>query len=258
MLAGSGWELGTLMFDVTLKTQCGNNARLARWAWRVPVLWASLLVLLALTGAGWAAGADSDVHNPATSVAPSSVASIGAVRTGLPFAVADFDGDLRPDLASVQSGVNQSGSTNYSIQLRLSAAGRQSIQLVAPTGGLFIEARDVNGDNAVDLVLTTAWFRQPVAIYLNDGHGGFSRASPNAFPGAFSGSKTNWTSTETFAADTVGVPPQSGAGICAAEPDSLHDRSPERLIAPSSAGFATHPFLVSQPGRAPPSEVSYL
>lgn len=235
------------MRDIALKFDRQTDVKHSHPSLRNSVLWLSFLLLLGLAGAGGAA-ANADVAN----------SSIEAVRPGLAFAVADFDGDQRPDLASVQSGANSSGGANYRIQLQLSATGQRSIQLLAPTGGLFIEARDVNGDHAVDLVLTTAWFRQPVAIYLNDGHGGFSRAEPNAFPGAFSGSKTNWTTSTNPAADTVGVPPQSGAGIRAAQPDSLHDRSPQRLIPPSSAGFPINLFLVSQPGRAPPSEFSCL
>jgi hypothetical protein len=180
------------------------------------------------------------------------------LRPGLPFAIADFDGDLRPDLASVQSGANVSGSTDYWIQLRLSAAGRQSIQLLAPAGGLSIEARDVNGDHAVDLVLTTAWFRQPIAIFLNDGHGSFSRVEPSAFPEAFKEPTTNWLSDSRVLAGAVGVAPRSGAGICTDETNSLHDRSPAGSIASSCAGFPVSSFLVSAPGRAPPSDVPHL
>ncbi len=236
------------MFDTALKSDHRTAVGRARRTPRNSVLGASvLLLLLGLIGAGRAA-ANTDSQN-------SLIAKTGP---GLPFAIADFDGDHRPDLASVQSSANSSGNTNYRIQLQLSEVGRQSIELVAPAGGLRIEARDVNGDHAVDLVLTTAWFREPVAIYLNDGHGRFSRAEPDAFPGAFSESKTNWTSAANLAADAVGVPPQSGAGIRATESDSLHDKTLPRLIPPSSAGFPISPFLVSQPGRAPPSEVFYL
>ena len=208
----------------------------------------SLIVFLFVSLIGGSAAARADVHNP-------PVTSPGV---SLPFAVADFDGDLRPDLASIQAGANIAGTTDYRIELQLSAAGQQSIQLVAPAGGLLIEARDVNGDHALDLVLTTAWFRQPVAIFLNDGHGRFSRAELTAFPRAFGESKTNWVSTRSLATDAVGVPPQSGAGICAEQNDSLHDQSPAGLIPRSSAGFPVSPFLVSHPGRAPPSEVPYL
>src|SRR5208283_2221452 len=78
-----------------------------------------------------------------------------AVGLGLPFAIADLDGDLRPDLADVQIGRSDLSFTDYWIQLRLSAAGPQTILVVAPSGGLQIAARDVNGDHAIDLVLTT-------------------------------------------------------------------------------------------------------
>lgn len=161
-------------------------------------------------------------------------------------------------MASVQAGANIAGSTNYRIHLELSAVGQQSIQLVAPAGGLLIEARDVNGDHALDLVLTTAWFRQPVAIFLNDGHGGFSRSEPTSFPGAFSESNTNWVSITNLVTDAVGVPPQSGSGIYATRKDLLHDRSPAGSIPPSTVGFPVNHFAVSQPGRAPPFEVPHL
>jgi hypothetical protein len=204
-----------------------------------PIFRASVLFLVVLSGS-CKASSGRDLSKPTAASGP-----------GLPFAIADFDGDLHPDFASVESGVNSSGNTNYRIQLQLSALGRQSIQLVAPAGGLFIEARDVNGDHAVDLVLATAWFRKPVAIFLNDGHGRFSRAEPTAFPGAFTQSD-NWIPTAKLAVDGVGAPPQSAVGICANESNAQHSRSPAGLTLLPSPGFSARPFLVSQPGRAPP------
>ena len=209
-------------------------------------LWISFLLLLGFAIRSTVQAADLK-NRAATSIGP-----------GSRFAIADFDGDLRPDLARVEAGANTSGGANYWIQLQLTSIGRQTIQLVGPAGGLVIEARDVNGDRAIDLVLATAWFRQPVAIFLNDGHGGFSRAEPNAFPAAFKVSKTHWLSTANLATDAVGLPPQSGADARAEENNALDDRSAAGWIPPSRAGFPLGPFLISQPGRAPPSEVSYL
>lgn len=217
-------------------------------ATRRDLLVRALILLLFLGLVGGSAAAEAAIQNP-------PVSSLGA---GSQFAIADFDGDLRPDLVSVQAGASMSGSTNYRIQLQLTSAGRQSIQLVAPAGGLLIEARDVNGDHSIDLVLATAWFRQPVAIFLNDGHGSFSRVEPTAFPGAFNESKTNWVSGSNLSIDAVGVPPQLGTGLCTEETDLLHYGSPADVIPPPSAGFPAHPFLVSQPGRAPPSKVSHF
>jgi hypothetical protein len=171
------------------------------------------------------------------------------------FAIADFDGDVRPDLASIHAELNSSGDTNYWIQLQLSSVGRQSIHLVAPAGGLSIEARDVNGDHAIDLVLATAWFREPVAIFLNDGRGGFSRVEPTAFPGAFAPSCTDWAATSNRLLDAFGLPPESRTGICPQARDPLSCRSSTTSISFSRATFRINSFLVSHAGRAPPSEI---
>jgi hypothetical protein len=208
----------------------------------------SLVLLLFFGFVGGIAAARANASNPpAVSIGP-----------GPQVAISDFDGDRHPDTASIQAGPSGPGRTDYWIQLELSATGRQFIRLAAPAGGLQIEARDVNGDHAVDLVLTTAWFRQPVAILLNDGHGGFSRVEPTAFPGAFSESDTNCFSIANLAMDAVGVPPQPGAGIC---PESgAPTRLPSRKdsIAPLRAGFLASPYLMSHAARAPPSEVLSL
>ena len=130
---------------------------------------------------------------------------------GLTFAIADFDGDRRPDFASVQAGQARSGSSDYSIQIDLSESGRQSIDIVAPVGGLLIEARDVDGDRSIDLVVLATWRKQPVAIFLNDGHGTFSRAEVAAFPGAFSECQTKLAPAANPATDALGISPQPGA-----------------------------------------------
>jgi hypothetical protein len=218
-----------------------------RGAWRTSssrFLWLLLLALLISAANSVAKG--GAIQNVAT-------ASLGP---GLTVAIADFDGDHRLDLASIQTGHDGCGGSAYWIQFQLSTAGRQSFQLVAPPGGLRMEARDVNGDHAVDLVFTTAWFRQPVAILLNDGHGSFSRAEPTAFPAAFSGSSSLWVAGRHLAAAAVGLPPQSRARVYEAEKASLHQLSPARLILPSGPTVAADASLFFSAGRAPPAAVS--
>lgn len=205
----------------------------------------SLLLLLFFGLVGGSAAANTDVRKAGT-------ASNGP---GFPFAIADFDGDLRPDLVSVQTGRSDFSHTDYSIELQLSALGRQSIQLIAPAGGLVIEARDVNGDQAVDLVIATAMFRQPVAIFLNDGHGSFLRSETTEFPEAFSKSKTGWDSATKVAMDSIGVPPQPGTCICPQGKYTFDGALPAGLLPGLSSGFQASLFLFSQSGRAPPSEV---
>lgn len=113
--------------------------------------------------------------------------------SGVPFAFADFDGDHRPDVATVEATPGRTPSTeNYWVRLRLSSTGKKFIRLSAPKGGLLVEARDVNGDNAVDLILATPWLGQPVRILLNDGRGNFSPADPASFPEASRKSSADW------------------------------------------------------------------
>jgi hypothetical protein len=174
------------------------------------------------------------------------------VSLGQQLAISDFDGDLHPDLAIVQAGATVSGSTDYWIQLQLSAVGRQSLRIVAPAGGLLIEARDVNGDHAVDLVLSTS-LRQPVAIFLNDGHGSFSRVAPSAFPRADRNPLTNWASASDQSTNAVGVPPQSRPGILRAAKTLANIRPRADSISHADAGFAVDSSLVSHAARAPPA-----
>jgi hypothetical protein len=183
---------------------------------------------------------------------------IRSAGSGLKFAIADLDGDRRPDLAYVETGRSDVSLTDYWIRLQVTAGQDQRILVVAPTGGLQIVARDVNGDHAPDLVLTTTWLRQPVAILLNDGHGIFSQADPTAFPGAFSEPGTSLGSGAEQAPAIVGVPQQSRvwglwAGVRLPRPRSLDGGIPQ-----ASRGFVRSSFLPSHLGRAPPSEIALL
>src|ERR1700739_3842809 len=67
------------------------------------------------------------------------------------FAIADFDGDLQPDMAfirAIRAGVS---TTEYSVDLKLSSGPRPAIGIRGPAGGLQITPQDVNGDKFADL-----------------------------------------------------------------------------------------------------------
>jgi hypothetical protein len=99
------------------------------------------------------------------------------------FAIADFDGDLKPDLATVQIEQDAVVGTRYSIRLQLSAGEESAIGITGPLGGLQLVPRDVNGDDAIDLIVTTASDSHFVAVLINDGHGKFTQARAGDFPG---------------------------------------------------------------------------
>jgi hypothetical protein len=123
------------------------------------------------------------------------------------FAIADFDGDRKPDLATVEVQAGISWETaRYSIRFQLTTGAAQVFGVNAPAGGLQIVARDVNGDSALDLLVSTAWQHQQVAVLLNDGHGKFTLADPGAFPDAMRDSQAEWSVTTIQIHDRAAIP----------------------------------------------------
>jgi len=100
---------------------------------------------------------------------------------GMHYAIADFDGDRKPDLAVIEVASQRSVRTNYSIHLRLSRGTESTFGVSAPSGGVRVAARDVNGDDILDLIVTSLPDEHVVAVLLNDGHGQFSWAEPSAY-----------------------------------------------------------------------------
>src|SRR5271169_2850915 len=75
--------------------------------------------------------------------AASLPASVSAISPR--FAIADFDGDSQPDLATVEVGQVTASRARYWILFKMSAGTQQFIGLTAPVGGIAIAPRDVNG-----------------------------------------------------------------------------------------------------------------
>jgi hypothetical protein len=108
------------------------------------------------------------------------------------FTIADFDGDAQPDVATVQPGSVVASQTKYWIHFALSAGDERSMAVFAPTGGLQISSRDVNGDSFLDVVVSTRLANQPVAVLLNDGRGNFRLADVRGFAVTIWEARTEW------------------------------------------------------------------
>ena len=168
------------------------------------------------------------------------------------FAIADFDGDNRPDLATVETGLIGVSHARYWIGFRMSAGARQTIGVNAPVGGLEIASRDVNGDNITDLVVSTAWLKSPVAVLVNDGHGNFTMHDPAAFSIALinpnrtldSPSQENPDEALVLLARSSDdfVATERAAAICA-DSEKISTRHSLRSV---------FPLVVRSSGRAPP------
>jgi hypothetical protein len=170
------------------------------------------------------------------------------------FAIADFDGDRRPDLATVHAGQSSPWGTLYWIAFQLSGGSRHMLGITAPTGGLRITSSDVNGDDFLDVIVMTEWTNRPVAVLLNDGQGNFRTSSPSAFPGAFLDSEKFWVPTADEIKDATAVLfSRNLTGDC---PDGARFSSLQNataLLILRAAGNSLSSALVSFLGRAPPS-----
>jgi hypothetical protein len=172
----------------------------------------------------------------------------------VPIAINDFDGDLRPDVATVQAVSDNSSNTIYRIQLELSTGGTQSIHLAGPSGGLRIVARDVNDDGIPDLIVSLAWREKPLAVLVNDGRGVFSLHDPSSFPLAFGGAGKILNCVLPPQTDTVAIPPRLPVGDFSGSKYLLHPNpaATRSIPRPNSASFLSA-LLVSLPDRAPPT-----
>jgi hypothetical protein len=122
------------------------------------------------------ASSASQCATDALRLAEDTSASFRSVPLSL--AMADFTGDRHPDLATVGFDRIDASTGYYAIEIALSEGARQTLQFVAPAGGIFVTAKDVTGDGTLDLVVRAAISRLPVAIFINDGCGHFSLAKP--------------------------------------------------------------------------------
>jgi hypothetical protein len=182
--------------------------------------------------------------------------TLAGAHPGLPYAVADFDGDRQPDMATVEGGHATASVADYSIRFSLSGSGSFSIPLIAPAGGLSVEARDVNGDHVMDLIVATTWNRQPVAVFLNDGHGGFSHVEASKFRLTFDSSNGPIACAPGQQRDAVATLASESGGFCTVNRAISELQSQLKRVHMSTAFVALQEFLASNPGRAPPSEAS--
>lgn len=169
------------------------------------------------------------------------------------YAIADFDGDQLPDVATVRAERSSQPFTSYSIRLKFSGSPDSALNLIAPRGGLEILARDVNGDAFTDLIITTATDSRLVAVLVNDGHGKFTVANPGEFPGIEKQPDSHFWAQQAFVAGQSVLPPARGNFESAGVHPWVFDASAHSSNLPIYAMICVFKvFPHSRSGRSPP------
>jgi hypothetical protein len=172
----------------------------------------------------------------------------------VPSAVADLDGDLQPDVATVRVEGIGPVITQYRIELKLSAGLSGAIAVNAPFGGLLVTPRDVDGDNDLDLIVTTRRLHLPVGIWINNGRGQFSAANPAAYPKTIWDPLPEWIRVPTPHADfAVLVRTQAETAVCGAGSELALPIQAPGWIARASCSPPFSAIHLQQPARAPPT-----
>jgi hypothetical protein len=123
---------------------------------------------------------------------------------------------------------------------------------------LEIASREVNGDNIIDLVVSTAWLKSPVAVLVNDGHGNFTIRDPAAFSGALTNPSRTLDSPNGPNPDKVlAISARGTDDFIASERTAIIRTGSEKLITRSSLRN-NFPLVVRNSGRAPPLSVHHV
>ena len=156
-------------------------------------------------------------------------------------------------LVEVQKS-SSSRITQYSIRFQLTAGISQVFGVTAPSGGLQIVARDLNGDNALDVLVTTSLQHEQVAVLLNDGHGKFRLADASDFPAAIQENGRRWNSGTILLCDSSAlIRIEYPAGELGCESKFDGPQSYFKSARPFDSQGSAKPSLFSLLGRAPPS-----
>jgi hypothetical protein len=94
---------------------------------------------------------------------------------------ADFDNDQKPDGAVLFDGGQFHGQKSFRIELHVSGGNDTELSFESNEPALAISALDVNQDGSPDIVVEQPFTHKRLHVWLNDGHGTFSKARVEDF-----------------------------------------------------------------------------
>ena len=169
-------------------------------------------------------------------------------------AVADFNTDGTPDLAIADRVSHPIGAASYRIEFSVSGRESKTVAFESDQDALTVRVSDVDHDNDLDVVVSSALSREIVGVWLNDGSGGFKRSDARPFGAELAARHSLDTADPSDEASSAGPAPRGPDGL----PHTLRwtPASPPRAIVGLHPTHL-HPELLSSSAssRAPPRPV---
>ena len=170
-------------------------------------------------------------------------------------AVADFDGDNKPDGAVLVGFGARYQSSFRTIELHFTGRGNIDLVFESNESALAISALDVNGDGVTDIVVEQPFTHKRLQVWLNDGHGGFRKVRSEDFPSTDVGNQERLQSASPrLDCPTLSLPPQRGFEIALSAVSGLlysASSSGKQALVFASAVEETRAAAPNSP-RAPP------
>ena len=172
---------------------------------------------------------------------------------GPTLAVADLDGDGKPDGAILLASDDLRGLGNFDVELHFTHHSNTDIRFQSADPAITVEALDIDHDGDIDLIIEQSLTRKRLQVWINDGHGNFEKGRMEDFPSAVAPTRDQIRLSEHLDYPAVSLPTQRGfetmlmACHIAGRPPSESDlaTSSTTLFRPDHAASLTH-------SRAPP------
>ena len=181
-----------------------------------------------------------------------------SARLALPLqqtlAVADFDGDDKPDGAVlIDEAWPRSHGGVRTVELHFTGRGNTNLTFESNESALGISAQDVNHDGTTDIVVEQPFTHKRLQVWLNDGHGAFQNARSEDYPASESAYHGRGASSQHADSPAVCLATQRGHDYASptgcASLQITGSRTDQQLL---GASLLRSRGLARNPSRAPP------